>query len=74
LALHLDIINTSTDKFEVVVFDAEKINGDQYKSVKENSTAKATYLSKYDPEFWKGYNIMEPNAAIRAFSVPEEAP
>lgn len=71
LALHLDIINISTDKFEVVVFDSEKVDEEQYDSVKENTTAKATYLSKYDPEFWKGYNIMEPNAAIRQFSVPE---
>ena len=74
LALHLDIINISTDKFEVVVFDSEKVDAGQYNSVKENSTVKATYLSKYNPEFWKGYNIMEPNTAIRQFSVPEEDP
>ncbi|MCG2459861.1 carboxypeptidase-like regulatory domain-containing protein [Flavobacteriaceae bacterium F89] len=74
LSLHLDIINISTDKSEVVIFDTEKIDESQYNSVKENSTVKATYLSKYSPEFWKGYNIMEPNAAIRGFSVQEEDP
>jgi len=29
-------------------------------------------MAKYDPEFWKGYNIMEPNQAIREFTVSEE--
>jgi hypothetical protein len=25
-------------------------------------------MPKYDPEFWKGYAIMEPNTAIKEFT------
>jgi hypothetical protein len=28
-------------------------------------------FKKYNPEFWDGYNIIEPNAAIKAFTAPQ---
>jgi len=71
LSLGLDFKNAQTVKYEFVVFDNETLSQDSYKTVEENKKAKATYLAKYDPEFWQGYTIIEPNAAIRAFSVAE---
>lgn len=72
LSLGLDIVNQQTEKFELVVYASDPITPAEVNGVTENDTIKATYLSRYDPEFWKGYNIMEPNEAIREFSVAEE--
>lgn len=71
LSLKLDMRMTQRNKYELVVFDSENINETNYESAPENKNIKATYLSKYDPTFWEGYNIIEPNAAIQAFKVVE---
>jgi len=71
LSLKLDIAMTQRNKFELVVFDSENIDAAAYASATENTAIKATYLSQYDANFWEGYTIMEPNAAIQAFKVVE---
>jgi len=69
LSMELDIINFNTEKYELVVFDSELISTGEFSNSVENETVKATYLSSYNPEFWEGYDIMEPNKAIREFTV-----
>ena len=69
LSLNIDLVNLNTEKYELIVYDSELISPQEFASVKENEKVKATYLSRYDPEFWNGYNIMEPNQAIREFTV-----
>ena len=69
LSLNIDLVNLNTEKYELVVYDSNLISSSEFMRVEENETVKATYLSRYDPEFWKGYNIMEPNQAIREFTV-----
>ncbi|WP_299433865.1 carboxypeptidase-like regulatory domain-containing protein [uncultured Aquimarina sp.] len=71
LSLGLDIGAGETSKYEVVVFDSQPITEGEYESSKENKSIKPQYLSKYDPEFWKGYNIIEPNTAIKQFTAIE---
>lgn len=71
LSLALDIINYNTEKYELVAFDTQSVSSAQIESLEEDETITATYLSAYNPEFWQGYNIMEPNQAIREFTVPE---
>ncbi|AXT51857.1 carboxypeptidase-like regulatory domain-containing protein [Aquimarina sp. BL5] len=71
LSLGLDIGAGEISKYEVVVFDSKPITESQYESSKENKTIKPQYLSKYDPDFWKGYNIIEPNTAIKQFTAIE---
>lgn len=71
LSLNIDVQGTSLSKYEMVIFNSEDISSDAYEAASENKTIKATYLSKYDPTFWTGYTIMEPNAAIQAFEVVE---
>jgi len=71
LSFEIDVAGTQLDKFELVVFNTVAIASDVYKSTVENKDIEATYLPKYDPDFWKGYTIMEPNAAIQAFEVIE---
>jgi hypothetical protein len=72
LSLGIDVINHNTKKYELVVFGSESISSSEFSGVEENDTVQATYLSRYSPEFWKGYNIMEPNAAIREFAASGE--
>ena len=71
LALHLDIGASNIIKYELVVFSSENISATAYEQASENPEVNASYLSKYDPNFWKDYTIMEPNAAIQAFEVLE---
>ncbi|NND15113.1 MAG: carboxypeptidase-like regulatory domain-containing protein [Eudoraea sp.] len=69
LSLGIDVVNFYTEKFEYVVFDSDIIPDANFTSAKENHEVKATYMTRYDPEFWAGYTIMEPNQAIRDFKV-----
>ncbi|MFD2563664.1 carboxypeptidase-like regulatory domain-containing protein [Aquimarina rubra] len=71
LSLGLDIGAGEISKYEVVVFDSQPITESEYENSKENKSIEPIYLSKYDPEFWKGYNIIEPNTAIRQFTAVE---
>ncbi|RZV60807.1 MAG: carboxypeptidase-like regulatory domain-containing protein [Flavobacteriaceae bacterium] len=71
LSLALDIRLTTFNKYEMVVFDSETISDQEYEIAKENENVEATHLTQYDPNFWKGYTIMEPNAAIQSFKVVE---
>ena len=72
LSLNIDLVNLNTEKYELVVYDSELISTVDFANVQENKKVKATYMSRYDPEFWKGYNIVEPNQAIREFTVSAE--
>lgn len=71
LSFQVDVSGTQVDKYEMIVFNSEDISSSSYESTSENENIEATYLPKYDPDFWKGYTIIEPNAAIRAFEVVE---
>lgn len=72
LSLNIDMSTLVVSKSELVVFDSAVIQEDAYDSALESTEAVATYLPAYDPAFWQGYTIMEPNAAIRSFAVDEE--
>ena len=72
LSMELDISNFNREKYEVVVFQNDLISKEEFNGAVENEYIKATYLSRYDPEFWKGYDIMEPNEAIRTFSASSD--
>ncbi|MFS4466476.1 carboxypeptidase-like regulatory domain-containing protein [Maribacter sp. 2210JD10-5] len=67
LHLKIDAAFGSRNKYEVVVFDVDPINEPQFEAFKENNTVLPQFMPNYDPEFWKGYTIMEPNTAIREF-------
>ena len=72
LKLNIDFRMNITAKWELVVFDQDKITENEFTSFEEDKTVRATYMPRYNPEFWKGYTIMEPNQAIRGFTVEEE--
>lgn len=72
LSLKMDLGLTNTNKYEIVVFDTAPTAKADFDAFTENNDLLPTYMPKYDPEFWKGYTIIEPNAAIREFTSAEE--
>lgn len=63
----INFIVYNTDKTELIVFDNAKLSQSDFKNFKENPRVTPKHLNKYDPNFWKGYNIIEPNKAIKEF-------
>ncbi|WOD44442.1 carboxypeptidase-like regulatory domain-containing protein [Hwangdonia lutea] len=67
ISTDVHFIVSNITKKELVVFENESITETAFNSVTEKAKVKPTYLPKYDPEFWQGYNVMEPNQAIKDF-------
>lgn len=68
LHLKIDAAFGARNRYEIVVFDVESINRKTFSDFTENNEVLPTYMANYDPEFWKGYTIMEPNTAIKQFT------
>ncbi len=67
----IHFIVKNIDKRELIVFESNPITDADFDSFKEIADVTPTYLPQYDPEFWKGYNIIEPNQAIKDFKIIE---
>ena len=52
----------------LVVFDSERVNDKTFESLQETKVFIPAKKDSYDPDFWEGYTIMEPNKAIKAFN------
>jgi hypothetical protein len=64
----MDFVFINVEKSEMIVFESESISQATYDAFTENNAISPTYMPNYDPEFWKGYAIMEPNTAIKEFT------
>jgi len=73
LFLKVDAAVRNLSRYELVVFNETAINSSQYESFKEKNNVLPKYMPNYDPEFWKGYDIIEPNQAIKEFTSIGEA-
>ncbi|MCM5664418.1 carboxypeptidase-like regulatory domain-containing protein [Galbibacter mesophilus] len=74
VSTHVDLTIQNIEKFELVVFENETINKEDYEAFTPEADVMPVYLPNYNPEFWKGYNIIPPNDAIKEFtSLPEES-
>lgn len=68
LHLKIDAAFGGLNRYEVVVFDIDNISDTTFENFKETNEILPQYMANYDPEFWKGYTIMEPNTAIKEFT------
>jgi len=68
----MDFVIINVEKNEMIVFETENISQESFAGFTENNTISPTYMPKYDPTFWEGYTIMEPNAAIKEFTAASE--
>lgn len=71
LSLGIDVGAASKTKYEVVVFDTQPLSADQYTATTEDKTITPKYMEQYDPSYWQGHTIIEPNTAIKEFTVLE---
>jgi hypothetical protein len=67
----IHFIVKNIEKTELIVFETQPLSENDFKNFKEKTLVTPTKLSQYDPEFWKGYNIIEPNEAIKKFKIIE---
>ncbi len=68
LSMKIDAAFGNTNRYELIVFDESQISSSQLEAIKEHNDVLPTYMPSYDPEFWKGHNIIEPNQAIKEFT------
>lgn len=73
LSLKVDAAFGNRNRYELVVFDETPISSTQYDAFTEKNDVLPTYMPNYDPEFWKGHDIIEPNQAIKTFTSIGEA-
>jgi len=59
-------------KFQLVIYENKPVNDTEYSNVEEIENFDFQKFKKYNPDFWEGYNIIEPNTAIKAFTLSEE--
>ncbi|MCB4799157.1 carboxypeptidase-like regulatory domain-containing protein [Neotamlana laminarinivorans] len=67
ISTDIHFIMSNSEKRELVVFEAKNLTQSEFNNFKENPDVKPTYLPDYDPTFWEGYNVIEPNEAIKSF-------
>ena len=58
-------------KYQLVVYETKPISQEVFDAFKEEPSILPVNLIEYDPDFWEGYSIIEPNKAIKAFKVAE---
>lgn len=69
LDLETEMVGTITK--EMIVNSNSIISKNEFESFKENKDFKMERLTKYDPSFWSGYNIIAPENAIKEFEISE---
>ena len=72
LSVKIDMAVTSRNKYEIVIFDSEQVSTAVFDAVVENNSVLPTYMPSYNAAFWEGYNIIEPNQAIKEFTATTE--
>lgn len=70
--VEVDAVATNSYKTQVVVYEETPISEDNYDEVKPDINFEYKEFNEFNANFWKGYNIIEPNQAIRSFSSSEE--
>ena len=71
LKMDLDIATRQYQKYQLVVYETKPISQEVFDAFKEEPSILPVNLIEYDPDFWEGYSIIEPNKAIKAFKVVE---
>lgn len=71
VVLKFDVSISNVDKREVVIFNTNTITPEEFNTIRESKKIAPTYFKTYNPKFWKGYTIIEPNKAIREFTTIE---
>ncbi len=71
LDLDLDMRFGDVEKVQLVVYENRPLSGSEYDAVQEQEEFQYQKFKSYNPDFWNGYNIIEPNTAIKQFTAME---
>ena len=69
----LHFIINSLEKKELIVFESENLSKQRFEDFQERPDVLPEYLEAYDPNFWEGYNIIEPNEALKNWKLIDAA-
>ena len=72
LDMEIKINAGQTTKHQLVVYETSFLNDNEFKAQKTSEPFEYKTFKLYNPEYWNGYNIIEPNAAIRSFTAAAE--
>ena len=65
--LELDLKMYNIIKRELVVYKNTAVTASTVENYKENKKVQLHKATAYDPDFWKGYTVLEPNQMIREY-------
>ena len=69
--MDLEISTRIFEKYQLVVFETTPITETDFDAFVEKPIVLPENLQDYDPTFWDGYSIIEPNKAIKSFKIRE---
>ncbi|MDA9685520.1 carboxypeptidase-like regulatory domain-containing protein, partial [Flavobacteriaceae bacterium] len=69
--LKMDIVfkGVAKIKTEVIFLNNIPIKSSDFQAYKESDSDLPFELTKYDPDFWNGYNIIEPSEVLKSFKI-----
>ena len=56
-------------KHEIIFLNNISIELEDFQAYKESNSDLPFELTKYDPDFWNGYNIIEPSEILKSFKI-----
>lgn len=68
LDLDLDLSFSQVSTYQFVIYDSTPLDQKTYNSFKGSEEFELATFKAYNPEYWAGTNIIEPNAAIQKFT------
>ena len=71
LDLEVRIKASEIKKYQLVIYGNETFEEGAFQALQTSDDFDYQTFKVYNPEFWNGYNIIEPNAAIKAFTALE---
>ena len=69
LKMDLNVVNRNNQRYQLVIFETTPLDIRVFEDFQEKAKILPVNRITYDPDFWEGYMIIEPNAAIKEFRV-----
>ena len=69
LKMELNLRTNQFQKYQMVIFESECITQETFDAFTEKPSVLPVNLIQYDPTFWEGHTIIEPNQVIKEFKV-----
>ena len=69
LKMDLNVVNRNNQRYQLVIFETIPLDIHVFEDFQEKAKILPVNRITYDPNFWEGYMIIEPNASIKEFRV-----